>query len=129
MARPKLLGDLTQQAAPLLLTLLAWPLASRPPFPTPSTPAESLTYSSAEPKRLAYFAGEFYTNGLELGVLVERLQTVLPSDAALLIAAKGRGKGDGPVGVDPDRAGLEGMGDPVGPLHVLSRRPAPDRRA
>src|SRR5215204_1614428 len=78
----------------------------------------------AEHEGVAGLAGELDPDRLDLGVLVQGLQPILPADTARLVTAEGRVEGDGPISVDPDRASPQGVGDPVGPLDILG----PDAR-
>ena len=81
-------------------------------------------YSLAKLEWVADIAGEFDPDGLQLGVLLEGLEPVLPADATLLITTEGRVEGESPVGVNPDRAGLKGMGYPVARCRSFVQTPA-----
>ncbi len=61
---------------------------------------------------------QFAPDALGLQILVDRLDAVLPADAARLVAAERRIEGHRAVHVDPHRAGLELARDAVGAADV-----------
>src|SRR6185312_7411219 len=73
---------------------------------------------SAELEGVAGRTGELHPHGLDLGVLVEGVGAVLPTEPALPEPAEGRVGAEHAVGVDPHGASAELGGHPVRPLNV-----------
>src|SRR5690606_5987278 len=64
---------------------------------------------------------------LGLEIPSDRLDATLPADTGVLPAAEGHHVADRAIGIDPDRAGLDRLGDAHRPADVLG--PDPGREA